>query len=68
MARRECVLPEEDVRETFTIRVSKAEKAALAATAERAGTPITKWARAILLAAATRGTKRFLATDEVLDE
>jgi predicted HicB family RNase H-like nuclease len=38
----------------FTLRLSKAERSALNAAAERTGMPVTQWAREALLAAAAR--------------
>jgi uncharacterized protein (DUF1778 family) len=36
----------------FTLRLSQDEQSALVAAAERAGKPVTQWARNVLLAAA----------------
>jgi hypothetical protein len=38
----------------FTIRLSDEERAAIKAGAERAGKPVTQWAREMLLAASAR--------------
>jgi hypothetical protein len=45
-------LPEGMVRETFTIRITAAEREAFARAAEQAGKPVTQWAREALLALA----------------
>ena len=38
----------------FAIRLSSEERAVIAAAAERAGKPVTQWAREVLLAAGAR--------------
>lgn len=40
----------------FTLKMSEAERAKIRAAAERAGKPVTQWARNILLAAAEGGS------------
>jgi hypothetical protein len=42
-------LPEGMVRETFTLRITAAEREAFVRAAERAGKPVTQWAREALL-------------------
>ena len=47
-------LPKGEARETvFTLRVTEAERAAFVEAAERAGKPVTAWARETLLGQAS---------------
>jgi len=47
-------LPRGQVKAVFAIRLSAEERAALDAAAERAGKPVSQWAREALLASAAR--------------
>lgn len=45
-------LPKSDKRKVFSLRFSKHEREKIEHAAEKAGRPVTKWARETLLAAA----------------
>ncbi len=46
-------LPEGDVKEVFAIRISRADREALQAAADRAGKSLTQWARDALISVAS---------------
>jgi hypothetical protein len=45
-------LPKGEVRNQFPMRLSEDERAAVEAAAQKAGQPVTTWARGVLMAAA----------------
>jgi len=47
----------------FTIRISDEERAAIVAAAERAGKPVTQWARETLVAVSSIGSHASVAKD-----